>query len=234
MTGKSTGKTITIDGPDGSFSGYLATPASGKGPGIVVIQEIFGVNKVMRDIADGLASQGYVALCPDLFWRQEPGIQITDQTEAEWARAFELFNGFDLDKGVDDLESTIQALRAVPGCTGKVGTMGFCLGGRLAFLTATRTSADAAVGYYGVMLTDHLDETLKAPVMLHVATEDEFVPKDQQAAVHAALDGKPKVTIHDYEGQNHAFVRVGGKHYDKTSADLAQERTLAFFKEHLG
>jgi len=191
------------------------------------------VNKVMREITDGIAAAGYVALCPDLFWRQEPGIQLTDQTEAEWARAFQLFNGFDLGKGVDDLESTIQALRAVPGCTGKVGTMGFCLGGRLAFLTATRTSADAAVSYYGVMLTDHVSESIKAPVLMHVATEDEFVPKDQQAAVHKALDGNPKVTIHDYQGQDHAFARVGGKHYDKASADLARERTLAFFKKNL-
>lgn len=229
------GKEITIKAKDGgSFMGYLATPPSGKGPGVVVIQEIFGVNKVMREITDGIAAAGYVALCPDLFWRQEPGIQLTDQTEAEWARAFQLFNGFDLAKGVDDLESTIQALRAVPGCSGKVGTMGFCLGGRLAFLTATRTSADAAVSYYGVMLTDHVSETIKAPLILHVATEDEFVPKDQQAAVHKALDGNKQVAIYDYRGRNHAFARVGGKHYDKASADLARERTLAFFKKNLG
>lgn len=229
------GKEITIKAKDGgSFMGYLAMPPAGKGPGVVVIQEIFGVNAVMRGITDSIAAAGYVALCPDLFWRQEPGIQLTDQTEKEWARAFELFNGFDLDKGVDDLESTIQALRQVPGCSGKVGTMGFCLGGRLAFLTATRTSADAAVSYYGVMLTDHVGEALKAPVILHVATEDEFVPKDQQAAVHQALDGNPKVTIHDYAGQNHAFARIGGKHFHQASADLARERTLAFFKEHLG
>ena len=229
------GKEITIAAKDGgSFMGYLAMPASGSGPGVVVIQEIFGVNAVMREITDAMAAAGYVALCPDLFWRQEPGIQITDKTEAEWKRAFELFNGFDLDKGVDDLEQTIQALRAVPGCSGKVGTMGFCLGGRLAFLTATRTSADAAVSYYGVMLTDHVGEALRAPAILHVATEDEFVPKDQQAAVHKALDGNPKVTIYDYQGQNHAFARTGGQHYDKASADLARDRTLAFFKKTIG
>lgn len=228
------GEEIKIAAKDGGeFMGYLAKPVGGSGPGIVVIQEIFGVNAVMREIADGLAAQGYVALCPDLFWRQEPGIQLTDQTEEEWARAFELFNGFDLDKGVDDLAATIETLRGLDGCSGKVGSVGYCLGGRLAFLTSTRTSVDAAVGYYGVMLTEHLDETVKAPLLMHVATEDEFVPKDQQKAVHEALDGNPVVTLHDYEGQDHAFARVGGKHYHKESADLANGRTVDFFKRHL-
>lgn len=229
------GKEITIAAADGGkFMGYLAAPASDKGPGVVVIQEIFGVNKVMREITDGFAQAGYMALCPDLFWRQQPGIQLTDQSEAEWARAFELFNGFDLDKGVDDLNSTIETLRKQKGCTGKVGAVGFCLGGRLAYLTATRTKADAAVSYYGVMLTEHVRELVKAPLMLHIATEDEYVPKDQQAKIHAALKGNRKVTVLDYKGLNHAFARVGGKHYDKASADLARKRTLDFFKANLG
>jgi len=229
------GKEITVTAADGGkFMGYLATPASGKGPGVVVIQEIFGVNKVMREITDGFAKAGYMALCPDLFWRQEPGIQLTDQTDAEWARAFELFNGFDVAKGVQDLDASIETLRKQQGCSGKIGTVGFCLGGRLAYLTATRTKADAVVSYYGVMLTEHVKETVKAPLMLHIATEDEYVPKDQQAQVHAALKGNAKVTIHDYQGQDHAFARVGGKHYDKASADLARTRTLEFFKKHLG
>ncbi|MCH7864692.1 MAG: dienelactone hydrolase family protein, partial [Proteobacteria bacterium] len=176
------GMEITIKADDGGeFMGYLATPESGSGPGVVVIQEIFGVNEVMRGITDGFAEAGYMALCPDIFWRQEPGIQLTDQSEEEWARAFELFNGFDLDKGVQDLDSTIETLRGLEGCSGKVGAVGFCLGGRLAYLTATRTKTDAAVGYYGVMLTEHLDETINAPLILHVPTEDEFVPKGQQA-----------------------------------------------------
>ena len=229
------GRDIQIKAKDGgSFGGYLAMPASGKGPGVVVIQEIFGVNAVMRGISDGIAKSGYVALCPDLFWRQEPGIQITDQSEAEWARAFELFNGFDLDKGIDDLDATIEHLRTLTGCTGKVGSVGFCLGGRLAFLTASRTKIDAAVSYYGVMLDQHAGEPLRAPAMLHIATEDEFVPSAQQQAVHAALDGNPKATLHDYKGNNHAFARIGGKHYDKQAADLAEQRTREFFKAHLG
>ena len=229
------GSKITIQASDGGdFMGYLATPDSGSGPGVVVIQEIFGVNDVMRSITDSFAEAGYLALCPDIFWRQEPGIQLSDQTEEEWARAFELFNGFDLEKGVQDLDSTIETLRAMDGCSDKVGAVGFCLGGRLAYLTATRTKADAAVGYYGVMLTEHMDETISAPLLLHMATEDEFCPKEQQAEIRAALEGNDKATIYVYEGQDHAFARVGGKHFDQDSADAALERTLDHFRVHLG
>lgn len=228
------GQEITIKSKDGGdFMGYLALPPGGRGPGVVVIQEIFGVNDVMRGIADDWAAQGYVALCPDLFWRQEPGIQISDKSEAEWARAFELFNGFDLAKGVDDLDATIEHLRTLDGCTGKVGAVGFCLGGRLAFLTATRTNVDAAVGYYGVMLEEHVGETLKAPVVLHIATEDGFVPKENQAKVHAALDGNDQATLYDYQGNDHAFARMGGEHYDAAAAALARQRTAGFFQKHL-
>ena len=226
------GSELTIQAADGgSFMGYLATPAAGKGPGIVVIQEIFGVNKVMRDIADGLASQGYVALCPDLFWRQEPGIQITDQTEAEWKRAFELFQGFNIDKGVQDLASTLKHLRGLPACVGKVGAVGYCLGGRLAYLMATRTDVDASVGYYGVYIQDHLDEAanIKHPLMLHMAEKDQFVPPEAQAQIVAGLKGNANVTLHSYAGMDHAFARVGGAHYDKASADLANKRTADFF-----
>ncbi len=188
----------------------------------------------MRGITDSFAEAGYMALCPDIFWRQEPGIQLSDQTEEEWARAFELFNGFDLEKGVQDLDSTIETLRGMDGCSDKVGAVGFCLGGRLAYLTATRTKADAAVGYYGVMLTEHLNETINAPLVLHMATEDEFCPKEQQDEIRAALEGNDKATIYIYEGQDHAFARVGGEHFDHASADAARERSLDHFRVHLG
>ena len=144
------GETVTIKTPDGDFAAYIARPEAAKAPAMLVIQEIFGVNAVMRAIADDYAAAGYLAICPDLFWRIEPGIDITDQSEAEWKRAFELFNAFDVDAGVQDIAATISHIRADPGCRGKVGAVGFCLGGLLAFLTATRTDVDAAVGYYGV------------------------------------------------------------------------------------
>ena len=138
-----TSSPLTITTPDGAFSAYVARPAAAKAPAVVVIQEIFGVNAVMRDICDDLARQGYLAVCPDLFWRIEPGVDITDQSEAEWKRAFELYNAFDVEQGVEDIAATIAAVRADPGCGGKVGSVGFCLGGLLSFLTATRTDSGA-------------------------------------------------------------------------------------------
>ena len=229
------GQDISIAGPDGSFSGYLSTPASGSGPGVVVIQEIFGVNKVMRDIADDLSAQGYVALCPDLFWRLEPGIQLTDQSEAEWQKAFDLFGKFDVDAGVTDIDATISHLRGLEACSGKVGAVGYCLGGLLAYLTAARTSADASVGFYGVNIQEKLDESsnISKPLMLHVASKDQFVPPEAQQAVKDGLAANSQVTIHTYEGNDHAFARVGGEHYDKAAADLANQRTSDFFKSHL-
>src|SRR6185437_4136123 len=228
---------VTIRAADGgSFSGYLATPKSGKGPGILVIQEIFGVNKVMRDIADGFAAQGYAALCPDLFWRQEPGIQITDQTKEEWARAFQLYQGFDEAKGVDDLKATLAHLRKLPACTGKVGAVGYCLGGKLAYLMAARSDAECSVGYYGVGIDKALDEAGKIarPLLLHIAEQDEYCPPAAQQAIKAALGKNARVTIHSYPGVDHAFARNGGEHYDKAAAESANKRTADFFKQHLG
>jgi len=227
--------TITIDTGDGAMNAYLATPPSGSGPALVVIQEIFGVNKVMRDLTDGFAAQGFVAICPDLFWRIEPGIDITDKSKAEWDRAFELFGLFDLEKGVNDISKTIASIRHGHGSTGKVGAVGYCLGGKLAYLTATRTDIDAAVGYYGVGLDELTGEagSIRKPLMLHIAGQDKFAPLPVQQKVHAALDGNKLVTLHDYPKDEHAFARVGGDHYDKASADQANARTLAFFKQHL-
>jgi len=228
------GSEITIKSVEGEdFMAYLAMPAGGSGPGIVVIQEIFGVNPVMRQWADWLAGEGYVALCPDLFWRIEPGVQLTDGIPEQRARAFEFLAAFDLGKGVQDVDCTIETLRGIEGCSGKIGTVGFCLGGRLAYLSTTRNNVDAAVGYYGVHLTDHLDETITAPLMLQVAELDDYMPPEAQRQLHGALDGNPLVTIHDYVGKGHAFARIGGEHYDKDAAQLANDRTLAFFKEHL-
>src|SRR5579859_198653 len=215
--------TITIDTGDGPMNAYLALPPGGTGPGIVLIQEIFGVNQVMRDLADEIASHGYVVACPDLFWRIEPGIDISDKTEAEWARAFDLFKTFHVEHGIRDLRATLTALRAHPAVKGKVGAVGYCLGGKLAYLMATRTDVDCAVGYYGVGLQDMLGEAahIHKPLMLHIAGQDEFTPPDAQAKIHAALDHHHHITIHDFPSNNHAFARVGGAHYDRHEALIA-------------
>ena len=213
----------------------MATPDGGAGPGVVVIQEIFGVNDVMRGISDRLAAEGFVALCPDLFWRQEPGLQLSDQNEAELARAFELFAGFDVPAGVRDIAATIDHLRGEEGCNGAVGAVGYCLGGLLAYLTGTRTSTDCAVGYYGVGIEQKLDEAanLAKPLMLHIATADEFVSLEAQQIVRGELGANPLVTLHDYEGLGHAFARRGGDHYDAAAVELADGRTTAFLRANL-
>ncbi|KAB7738500.1 dienelactone hydrolase family protein [Parvibaculum sedimenti] len=227
------GETISIHGPDHNFTGYLAKPKSGTGPGVVVIQEIFGVNQVMRDVADWLASEGFVALSPDLFSRIEPGVDITDQTEAEWKKAFDLMGAFNVDHGVADIAATIKTLR--PLTTGKVGAMGYCLGGQLAFLTACHTDSDASIGYYGVNIQNRLAdaEFIKKPLMLHIAGKDEFVNKGAQAEIIDNLRDNPLVTIHQYAEQDHAFARPRGAHYDKAAADEANARSLAFLRKNL-
>jgi carboxymethylenebutenolidase len=144
--------------------------------------------------------------------------------------------GFDKNKGVEDLEAAVTHLRGLSDCTGKVGSVGFCLGGLLAYLMVCRTSVDASVGYYGVNIQDHLDEAQKitAPLMLHRAGQDEFVPPEALEKVHEGLKSHPMVTMHDYPEDGHAFARPGGKNYNVTAARIADERTLAFFRAHLG
>lgn len=226
----------TITTKDGTFSAYVARPAASRAPAVVVIQEIFGVNAVMRGIADSLAAEGYLAICPDLFWRIEPGIDITDRSPAEWKRAFELFNAFDVDAGVKDIAATLAHIRKDAGCNGKAGAVGFCLGGLLAFLTATRTDADASVSYYGVGIEGRVAEAdkLAHPYLMHIAEKDQFVPPEAQAVILQALKNHPLIEIHTYPGCDHAFARPGGEHYDEAAAKLANGRTQAFFKTHLG
>jgi carboxymethylenebutenolidase len=229
--------TTTIRAADGgSFSAYVARPAGdAPAPALLVVQEIFGVNAVMRDICDGLAAQGYVAVCPDLFWRQEPGVDITDRTEAEWKKAFALFGGFDVAKGVDDLIATLAHLRTMPGTTGRAGTIGYCLGGRMAYLMATRSDADCNVSFYGVGIEGMLDESMAVtrPLLLHVAEKDKFVPPDAQAAIVSRMAGVALATVHVYPGVDHAFCRAGGEHYDAAACDLANGRTREFLRANL-
>ncbi len=229
-----TGKDVTIASPDGTFGAYLASPTTGKGPGIVVIQEIFGVNGFVRATADEFAAHGFFALAPDLFWRIEPNVQLTDRTDEEWKRAFDLMGKFNADSGVRDIQATIAHLRRLAGVNAKVGAVGYCLGGLLAYLTAARTDADTCVGYYGVNIQTMLGEakTIRKPLMLHIAEKDEYVPPQAQKQIVDGLKGNPLVTIHSYPGMNHAFARPGGKHYDHANAELANGRTATFFRQH--
>jgi carboxymethylenebutenolidase len=228
------GEWIQVQSQDGPFKAYLARPAGEAKAAVVVIQEIFGVNAVMRGKCDWLAREGFLAICPDLFWRLEPGIELTDKTEAEWSRAIELMNAFDPDFGVRDIQATINQARALGAR--KVGAIGYCLGGLLAYLTACRTDADASVGYYGVSIERRLAEAdkLARPLMLHIAGKDSFVPKPAQEQIQTALGNRSGVTVHLYESCDHAFTREGGQHYDANAAKEADARTVAFFKQHLG
>jgi carboxymethylenebutenolidase len=228
---------VSVEASDGgTFQAYLALPAGGRGPGIVLLQEIFGVNQAMRAIADWYAARGFVVVCPDLFWRQELGIQLTDRTQEEWQRALQLYQGLDEVKAVADSAAAVTFLRAHPACTGKVGAIGFCLGDKLAYLLAACHDPDCAVSYYGVGIDTALDEAqhIRCPLLLHVAAGDEFCNSAAQARIHAALAGNPLVTIQVYADQQHAFARPGGAHYDAAAAELANLRTLEHCLRHVG
>ncbi|TCP73050.1 dienelactone hydrolase family protein [Sphingomonas sp. PP-CE-1G-424] len=234
-----TTKIATLAG-DGEFTAYRATPAGTPKAAIVVIQEIFGVNAGIRRKCDTLAEAGYLAIAPDLFWRLEPGIELDPDIKPEFDRALGLMGQFDQDKGIADIEASIRAARNELGANdsgnAKVGVVGYCLGGRLAFMTAARTDVDASVGYYGVGIDGLLGEkhAIAHPVLLHVPEEDHFVDKAAQAAMHAGLDDHPKVTIYDYAGEDHGFATEFGERRSDASAKLADERTAKFFAENLG
>jgi carboxymethylenebutenolidase len=225
-------KINSFDG--GEFGAYMSLPASGYGPGIVVLQEIFGVNQYLRDVADWYAAHGFVALVPDLFWRIRPGIELTDKGD-DWKKAIELYQQIDETKAVEDAAATLEFLRKHSSCSGHAGALGFCMGGNLAYLVAARFKPDCAVGYYGVSVEKSLAEAknVTSPLMLHIAGLDKFCPPEAQSQIHAALDGNPLVTLHDYPQMDHAFARTGGEHYDADKAELANLRTLEFFVSHL-
>lgn len=227
---------IKISSKDGgAFMAYMAIPAATPAPAVVVIQEIFGVNAEMRTKCDALARQGFLALCPDIFWRMEPGVQLTDKTDAEWQKAFGFYKKFDIEKGIEDLRAASHTLKGHAQSTGKVGCVGYCLGGKLAYLMAARTNIDCAVSYYGVGLDELLDETknIKKPLMLHIAEKDQFVDETAQQKIRNGLRDNTLVTIHSYPGVNHAFARGQGQDYDAAAAKLADTRTIAFFRNNL-
>ena len=227
--------TITTLEGDASFGAYVAQPQGSPRGAIIVIQEIFGVNLGIRKKCDKLAADGYLAVAPDLFWQLEPGISLDPDIETEFQQALDWMGKFDQDAGIRDIEATIHHIRRTHGIA-KVGCVGYCLGGRLAFMTASRTDIDASVGYYGVGIDGLLGEkhAIAHPLMLHIPTADGFVSRETQAAMHEGLDDHPKVTLHDYEGLDHGFATEHGKRRNEEAANLADSRTAAFFAEHIG
>lgn len=226
-------------GEDAVFPAYVAAPAGAPRAAIIVIPEIFGVNAGIKQKCDLLADDGYLAVAPDIFWRFAPGVELNSDVEADLQEAFGYFGQYDVEDGVRDIEAVIHAIRK--GLSGqsavqKVGCVGYCLGGRLAYVAATRTDISASVGYYGVMIDQMLNEShaIAHPLMLHIPTADHFVGPEAQAAIHAGLDAHPKVTLHDYDGLDHGFAAQMGNRRNEVGAQLADSRTAAFFAVHLG
>lgn len=219
---------------DASFNAYIARPSGTPKAAVIVIQEIFGVNAGIRRKCDKLAAEGYLAVAPDLFWRIEPGIELDPDVEKEFQKALDYMGKNNPDKNVRDIEATIHFIRQKEGVA-KVGCVGYCLGGKLAYMTATRTDIDASVGYYGVMIDQMLNEShaIAHPLMLHIPTEDGFVSPEAQAKMHEGLDDHPKVTLHDYEGLDHGFATEMGKRRNEEGANLADKRTAEFFAANL-
>ena len=222
---------ITIEGHAGTFAAYIARPNTLPAPAVVVLQELFGVNADIRKHCDELAEQGYLAVAPDLYWRQEPGVDLNVTSQADWDHGLRLYQAYDRDAGVKDIKDTIDAVRSLPECNGKVGLLGYCLGALMVFMTAVRNDGiDGAVWYHGADTDKYLGEVdgLHAPLLMHLAEEDEFISKAAQAEIKATLAKKPNTIVYSYPGQNHAFSRHGGAHYNAEAAALAHERTYAF------
>jgi carboxymethylenebutenolidase len=226
---------ITINGRNGAFSAYLVRPTALPAPAVVVLQEVFGVNADIRKHCDELAKVGYVAVAPDLFWRQEPGVDLSVTSEADWQHGLRLYQAYDRDAGAADVKDTASAVAKLGECSGRVGILGYCLGGLMVYLTAVRYGVDAAVAYHGGDTEKYLNEVegLHAPLLMHLAEEDEFISKPAQAAIKRALATKPNATVFSYAGQRHAFSRNNGAHYNAAAAALANGRTREFLGQQL-
>lgn len=224
------GESIDIAAGDGGvYQAYLARPARAPASAVLILPEIFNVTDHIRDVADEYAGNGYLALAPDVYWRTGPGLVLPYGDQGR-DRGREIAARTDIGRLVEDLGGAIARLRARPDCTGRVGAVGFCFGGRLAWLLAARQPLDAAVSYYGVDLDHHLDEAdaISCPMLLHFAGKDARVPPPVVEAVARRLEGRPNATIHLYPDADHAFNRIGFPRYHPEAAALARERTLRF------
>ncbi len=223
---------IAISTNAGTFKAYIARPKVLPAPAIVVLHEIFGVNADLRATCDELAAQGYIAISPDLFWRLEAGVDLSDRSEADWTKGMALYTAFDYASGVEDVARTMEVARSLPGANGKVGLTGYCLGGLMTFITTARKGADASVVYYGGGMEKYLDEaaSIRNPILVHLGEEDEYISKDAQKAIIEALASNGSAQVFTYPGCSHAFARHGGMHYDKAAATLANGRTAEFFR----
>jgi len=226
---------MTVRGQDGTFTAYIAKPEELPAPAVIVLQELFGVNADIREKCDELAVQGFIAIAPDLFWRQEPGVDLGVRSDADWQHGLRLYQAYNRDEGVEDINDTIQTVAKMPDCTGKIAVLGYCLGALMVFLTAVRHRVEAAVAYHGGDTEKYLAEIdgLHAPLLMHLAEEDEFMSKSAQVAIKTALAGKPHTTVYSYRGQCHAFTRLNGTHYNAEAAMLANGRTSEFLNQQL-
>lgn len=230
-----TGQTVDIQTETGTgFSGYLALPESKKGPGLLLVQEIFGVNSHIREVADLYAEAGFVVLAPDLFWRVKPHVELgytPDDVQAGMA----LMQKSDRDQIVKDMASAVVTLRARPECAGKVGVVGYCLGGHMAYRLATRDLIDCAVSYYGGGIDAVLDEAknLHCPIIMHFGERDSHITLPIVDKIREALIGKGHVEIYVYEGADHGFNCDQRATYDRKSAMLAYGRSMVLLKNTL-
>jgi carboxymethylenebutenolidase len=224
-----------VKGLNGTFTAYIARPEELPAPAVIVLQELFGVNADIREKCDELAEQGFIAVAPDLFWRQEPGVDLGVRSDADWQHGLRLYQAYNRDEGVEDINDTIQTVEKMPDCTGKIAVLGYCFGALMVFLTAVRRRVDAAVAYHGGDTEKYLAEIdgLHAPLLMHLAEEDEFMSKSSQVAIKTALAGKPHTTVYSYPGQFHAFTRLNGTHYNAEAAMLANGRTSEFLNQQL-
>ncbi|HET7160799.1 MAG TPA: dienelactone hydrolase family protein [Burkholderiales bacterium] len=228
-------RTVEVPLRDGVMSAYLAVPDRTPVGAVIAIMEIWGVNHTMREHAREFARAGFVCLVPDLFWRQEPGVELSDGNPEDVKKAFDLYYDFDYDLGVQDMEDTRRYLAILPECNGRVGAVGYCLGGKLCYLMCCRTDIDCAVAYYGTYIEHHIREAknLHRPFMLHMALKDRWVQAEVNELLERRLAPNPLVTLHKYPGADHAFARQGGKTWSKPEADRALALSVEFFSKHL-